>query len=461
MIRVMRAGRAAVLFKRTFPKGAIAVCMSMAAAAEAMAGGLGIREQSTFFQGASFAGAAAGGGLSASFWNPAAMSSAGYGLITESHFSLIVADFDVHGKSVGVLPGSALPPSTTPVGDRVAIDPMAIVGASYAAWRLNDDIVLGLAISSPFGSKNKTDQATWSGQYHYRSSELLTINVNPILSYRLSPGLSIGVGPQIQYMSLSLKANPSGGLAPSQSSSALEGDDIGVGVTAGVLWQPGAATSIGLGYRSAVSHEIEGDAAMAGGFLTTALGTEAFAPADFSAKLQTPEMVTLSARQSLTHDTRLLATIEWTNWSRLDEVEFRATAGGGIAAQPVIPGQTLSVLDFHWNDGWFFALGGEWDYSPSLTLRAGAAYEISPIREANQRKINVADSDRIWLSAGATYAVTEHMSVDVAYTHIFFDDAPIDSLTTSPGTSTTPVRRFVGSADQAADIVALSMKTKW
>lgn len=444
-------------------KGAIAVWSAVAISGEAMAGGLAIREQSASAQGASFAGAAAGGDLSASFWNPAAMSSAGYGLTSESHYALIHADFDVQAESVSVLPGSALPASTTLVDDRIQIDPLALVGSSYAAWRANDRLVLGLSITSPFGSKNKADNATWAGQYHYRSSELFTINVNPIASYQLTPHLSFGAGPQIQYLSLTIKANPSGGLAPPQSTSALDGDDIGVGFTAGMMWQPVSGTDIGVGFRSAVSHEVDGVARLASGYLTTGtmLGTVPFKSVDFKAKLQTPEIATLSLRQAMGQDTRLLGSVEWSNWSRLDQVDFIAQSTGGIAAQPVTPGHTLNVLDFHWNDGWFFALGGEWDYTKELTLRAGAAYEISPIRDADQRKINVADSDRVWLSLGATYAFSATTAFDFAYTHIFFDDAPIDSLTTTPAGPTAPVRRFVGYADQSADIIAMSLKTKW
>ncbi len=439
-------------------KGAVALCSVLALGGEATAGGLGVREQSTSAQGASFAGAAAGGDLSSSFWNPAAMSSAGYGLTTESHFALLSADIDVRAESVSIL-GAA----TTPVNDHADIDTLVLIGSSYGAWRVNADVVLGLAINAPFGSKNKAHDPTWSGQYHFRSSELLTINVNPIVSYQLAPGLSLGAGPQFQYMALTIKANPSGGFATPQGNAVLDGDDIGLGFTAGMLWQPSPATSIGLGFRSAVAHEIEGDAANASGVLATgiALGTVPFAPMNFEAKLHTPEIATLSVRQTISHNTRLLATVEWSNWSRLDQVDFVATTGGGIAAQPVIPGQTISVLDFHWDDGWFFALGGEWDVSKALTLRTGAAYEISPIRDADQRKINVADSDRFWLSAGATYAIRATTAFDVAYTHVFFEDTPIDSLTTTPGGPTTPVRRFIGNADQAADIVAVSLKTKW
>jgi long-chain fatty acid transport protein len=444
-------------------KATAAIC-SVACAHGALAGGLGVREQSVSSQGASFAGSAAGGDLSSSFWNPAAMAIAGEGLATESHFALIVPDIDVQAESIGILPGSAATPSTSAVSDGTELDQPALVGASYASWRANESLVLGLGINAPFGTANKASDPTWSGEYHYRASQLLTVNVNPMASYRLAPGFSVGVGAQLEYMKLTIKANPSGGLAPSQANSVLEGDDVGVGFTAGVLWQPSPATNVGLGFRSSVAHKIVGDASSANGLLTTGtmLGTQPFEPVDFKAKLHTPEIVALSLRQALDPRTRLLATVEWSNWSRLDRIDFVATDEGGLAAQPVPPGRTINVLDFGWDDGWFFALGGEWDYSRQLTLRAGAAYEISPIQDASQRKINISDTDRIWLSVGATYALSTTTAFDVAYTHIIFeDDAPIDALTTAPGGATTPVRRFLGSADQAADVMAVSLKTRW
>ena len=124
-------------------------------------------------------------------------------------------------------------------------------------------------------------------------------------------------------------------------------------------------------------------------------------------------------------------------------------------------GTTLSVFDFHWNDGWLFSVGGEWDYSKTLTLRTGVGYEISPIRNADQRKVNITDSDRVWLAAGATYKWSQATSFDFGYSHIFFQDAPIEANTTSPGTLTTPVRHFSGSASQQADIFSVSLKTRW
>ena len=65
----------------------------------AEAGGFAIREQSAQFQGSSFAGSAAGGGLSSMYWNPAALGQADWGLISESHFSGIFGQAEKIGRA--------------------------------------------------------------------------------------------------------------------------------------------------------------------------------------------------------------------------------------------------------------------------------------------------------------------------------------------------------------------------
>ena len=69
----------------------------IAATADANAGGFAVREQSAWGQGASYAGVAAGGSLSAMFWNPATMTQVP-GIQTQSVLS-------------GILPSSANTPS--------------------------------------------------------------------------------------------------------------------------------------------------------------------------------------------------------------------------------------------------------------------------------------------------------------------------------------------------------------
>jgi long-chain fatty acid transport protein len=395
----------------------------------ASSGGLAIREQSATHQGASFAGNAAGADLSAGFWNSAAIGTFQGSYASESHGSL-----DLPNTAIGEARTSP------PIGgvSEVETDRLALVSSSYYAYRLSPHLVLGLAANSPFGLSNEADDPNWVGRLHHRSAKLFTVNINPMASYQVAPGLFVGGGAQIEYADLKFKTAASA--APSASNKVINGDDIGAGFTAGVLWLPRPGTSVGLGFRSSVSHELEGDIFV--------VDTPGAGRSTIEIGIDTPEIATLSLRQAVSPTARLLGTVEWTNWSRLDIIPAIEKSGDF--------GGALPTFDFRWHDGWFFALGAEWDRSPALALRAGVAYEISPVRNATERLPQVPDSDRLWLSAGASYKVSEWLSVDLAYSHVFFDDAPIERI---PPSAPSPL--LVAEANQSADIVSLAIKTKW
>ena len=96
-----------------------------------------------------------------------------------------------------------------------------------------------------------------------------------------------------------------------------DADDYGFGLTAGVLVTPLPGTEIGLGYRSFIDHEAEGTA--------TINGVALDATAD---GLDLPDTVTFGIRQRITDAFRVMAGVEWSNWSRFQEVELSTDAGG-------------------------------------------------------------------------------------------------------------------------------------
>ncbi|MFM9942741.1 MAG: OmpP1/FadL family transporter [Hyphomicrobiaceae bacterium] len=397
----------------------------------ALAGGFAVREQSTEFQGMSFAGSAAGGALSSMFWNSAALGGQGWGLLNSSNYAYIIAD-----SEITVLPGTSA--ALGGVGTSVDIGRDAIVPADYYSYRLSKDMVIGLGINAPFGLGTEVNNPNWAGQFHHRSSKMVTYNFNPTLAYQLHSGLWVGVGLQVEYMSLRLKQAAS---PLNLNTAVLKGDDIGVGVTAGIMWEVHKGTTFGLGWRSSVEHSIsDGESFVNGsGAPKTAISTS----------LSTPDIVTFSFRHALHANTRLLGTVEWTNWSKFGTIPVTVNATGA----------TLANLDFQWHDGWLFALGGEYDWSDRLTLRAGVAYELSPIQNATERILQVPDSDRWWLSMGASYKYSETTTLDFAYTHIFFDGGAIDRTPAAVGLAPLNLR-LVGESDQSADILSFAIKMK-
>lgn len=422
--------------------GALFASTALLMAGDALAGGFAIREQSAQFQGSSFAGAAAGGGLSSMYWNPAAAGEVvGPGIVSESHFAGIfghatneVTLFDppgVAGPFTGAQAAGVFGvPATS--GD---IAPTALVGASYYAYKLSPSLTAAMSLTSGFGLTTKPNNFNYLGSQLAETTKLLTINAAPTLAYEIAPGIIIGAGAQIQYATA--KFMFATGTPTGAATQIKDADDFAFGATAGILLKPSAGTSIGLGWRSQLTHTLEGDFAFSGG---------GFVPGA-KADLDLPDIVTLSLRQAIAPNMRLLGTIEWTNWSRFKELKLENTT----PALPAIPA--------NWSDSWFFALGGEYDMQPGVTLRAGVAYEISPVDDPSKRIVSIPDNDRVWLSAGASVQLTENMSADFAYTHVFVETGEFvrDTINLGPNTSS----HIEGQSEAQVDIFSASLKTRW
>lgn len=410
---------------RTWLLGTVALGALVATAGTAAAGGLEVREQSAFFQGTSFAGAAAGGSsLSSIFWNPAASSFVGSGVTTDSSYSLILpqTELTADGAPLG---GVGLTDLTTDIGRD------AVVPASYFAWRYNDRTVFAVSMNSPFGLGTKPDSRSWAGSYIGASSKVFSLNVTPTVSYQITPQISIGAGAQFQYVELKrFKAN-----ANVAGSSNLEGDDIKVGGVAGINITPFRGTSIGLGYRSRIEYDVKGTAESPIG---TGLGGIALG-------ITTPDKVTLSLRQELGSAMRLLGTVEWTNWSLLDQSPVTLRVPGN---------PQIALLDFGWEDGWFYSIGGEYDVNDKLTVRAGVAYEESPIQDDEARLLQVPDNNRVWASVGATYKWSESTQINFGYSHVFVEEGDFIRTPASGGPTLT------GEADSSADIISVGLTMK-
>jgi long-chain fatty acid transport protein len=397
----------------------------------AVAGGYAAREQSAQFQGSSFAGAAAGGALSSMFWNPAAASQARPGLSTESSYSGIFGNTTI----------TALPASTNFAfgADSGNIDKPRLVSGSYGAYRFSDKLVLGASFNSPFAMTTEA-KSVYAGSVQATTSVIKTYNLNAVLSYQLGNGLSIAAGPQIQYLSTVFKfAN---GLPPTGNTVA-DNSGTSVGAVAGVLWEPSKSTSIGLGYRSAVSHTLKGDYS-----LDKIAGTVNSSRSDIT----TPDMVTLSLRQTIAPQWTGLGTIEWTNWSRTKQ--FSAVCDG---VGPLCPagsdGKALYSSVANWSNGWFVSAGLEYAYNPALTVRTGLSYERSPIQNLSERTPRFTDSDKIAGSIGGSYAFTASTTLNLAYSHVFAKDSQIDR--------TANTGRLLADVNSHTDIVSAGLKTKW
>src|SRR5262245_51394345 len=160
--------------------------------AAAQAGGFAVREQSAYGQGSSFAGMAApGDSISSMYWNPAAVTS--------------VKSTTVEGDITGVFPESELnvdPTRTTlaPLGfdNGGNIGQSGVVPSGYLAMPISDQLYFGLGVNAPYGFSTSSNSPSVV-MFSHLDSEVKSIDVTPVLGFKLNDMVSIAAGVQVQY----------------------------------------------------------------------------------------------------------------------------------------------------------------------------------------------------------------------------------------------------------------------
>jgi long-chain fatty acid transport protein len=428
-------------FNRSLSLAAVSFAALIAAQGGAQAGGFAIREQSATAQSYSFAGAASGSGyLSSMFWNPAVITMAP-GWHSEWHLSLIVPRVDINPD-----------PRQTPTalfGASGDIGQDAIVPTGFASYQVNDKIWLGLSSTAPYGLVTDPRE-NWAGQVYSRSSRIFSVNVNPVIGVKVTDWLSVAAGPSLQYFDIRLKSAvptpltlPGTAIRPGQPSGILEGDDFGFGFTAGLTITPFAGTTIGVGYRSAVEHDLEGTFTLPAGVAAPiAIRTP------INATLKTPDQVTVGLSQVISPAMTVHLGFEWTNWSVLKTPLVTSEATGAVVQE----------LPLNYSDGFFYSLGMDYRLNNQWIVRAGVAYEDSPI-DTEVRSTRLPDNDRIWASIGLGYQWNDKLSFDIAYTHIFAKETDIRIV--EGHQDYRAGLPFVADVDSSVDIVSVGLRYRW
>ncbi len=315
-----------------------AVAAFVAATADANAGGLAVREQSAWGQGASFAGVAAGGSSSAMFWNPATMTQIP-GLQSNSVWS-------------GIMPYASNSPNVAasipfgPLGGTGDSAQDALVPAAYYTWQIRPDLWIGMSVNSPFGLSVKEPGAWAGGGYGAYWTNLKTYNATPTVAYRINDWISIGAGVQVQYAqtTFGFAFNGLGAGAPA----GLNGGGWGYGFTAGVTLTPTQNLTVGLGYRSGINQKLNG------ALMLPAIPSPPFGPStpgSINATVNLPDIVTASVRYRFAPQWTALGTVEWSNWSRIGTVAVLQPNG----APALVAGQAFGFAVPV--SGWLVLLG--------------------------------------------------------------------------------------------------------
>lgn len=398
-----------------------------------------VREQSAYSQGASFAGAAAQtNALSSFFFNPAIITEF-EGLTLEADISAIFPFTDVDTSVANANTGVPLVDGTRAAafGGRSStgnIGREALVPASYASYQFNEKVWFGLAVNSPFGLGTRSDPGSLEALSSQEFSAL-SVNFQPTVAYKFSERFSIAIGAQAQYIDVEQSTNTLAGGGTVNAE--LNATDWSFGVIVGATFKPTEKTTIGIGYRSQQDVNLDGDLVLRTGqndpqIVPNAATGLTITPA--SADLALPDIVNLGISHKFTDRVTGLASFSWENWSRLQSVAVVTRPAAASPAGAGIFPTTAATFDFNLEDSFFYAIGGEFDATEHLKLRAGIAYETSPTNNQD-RTAALPDNNRLWVSVGGSMKITERIEADFGATWIRVErDTPISNSFQSAAT---------------------------
>ncbi|NQY84257.1 MAG: transporter [Alcanivorax sp.] len=367
------------------------------ASGTAAASGFGVSYQSVSAMGTAYAGSAVLSEDATNQWyNPATLAGLNTAEVSiAAHQVWIDTSFKANGASGP--------------GDFEDVEPF--VGSVFMAMPFNDRVTFGLGINAPFGTKIEYED-NWgnalsptgvpaAGDFYAQTSDVQTINVNPAVGIQITDNLRLGAGVNYQQIEADIE----------NAATRLEGDDDAYGWNVGLTYSPDEYNHFGVAYRSEISYDIDGDIT----FKPASAGPFA---GQYSGKtsLDLPAVLQLSYAGDLTDRTQLLLGVERTDWSSLDRLVIDHS---GPAPLP-----NPAIEEFGWDDTTRYSAGVRHTLHNDTVLRFGLAKEESTQSSDNRSAISP-DSDRIWATIGAGFNPTDNLSIDVAYAHIFVDDADI------------------------------------
>lgn len=435
----------------SFAVGLATVLAATAFAGTAYGSGFGLLEQSARSLGRAHSGGAAlVDDPSAIFYNPAGltlltrpefMASASY-IKLEANFTKDIA-VDAAGRPLsGPEDGGANKPGYVPA---------IFFGAPF-----NDRWAWGVGLYAPFGLN--TDYHSDSiMRYQAIYSGVAVVNLTPTIAYKINDVYSIGLGLDVQRASVKLtndidygavcfgSVDPvtcaGMGLVPQSHDGfvSVDGSSTDYGWNIGVLANYGA-TRVGFTYRSAIDHDIDGNArfeAVPAVFAAQGL----FQSGGAKATLKTPDAASLSFAHDLNPKWTISGDVTWTHWARFKEIRIDFDN----------PKQPPTIKPENWQNTWRFSAGVDYHYNSAWTLRGGLAFDQTAIQD-KFRDPRLPGDNRRWVALGASWHINGDATLDIGYAHLFLsDNIPIDQV----GTTGDHIK---GSYDVATEIASIGLR---
>ncbi len=272
----------------------------------------------------------------------------------------------------------------------------------YAVGKLNEKSAIGLSINTPFHQRSKWDD-DWAGRYITKENNIKAVYIQPSFGYALSDVVGIGGGPNVAFGSMYISrdlpiASQSGDIGLE-----LDGKSVGFGFSIGLFFNFSDEFTAGINYRSPVKMKVkDGDASFSN--VPQSLADDYPSSVSFESEFKLPSVIVAGAAVDVTRELMICMDISYTFWNVFDSLSYKF--------------KDHENLDYgtgaFYKNSFAVRLGGQYEISDIINLRAGVAFDKSPVEDGYVSPENP-DADRFMFSLGGSVKFGEHIGVDLAY----------------------------------------------
>jgi long-chain fatty acid transport protein len=251
----------------------------------------------------------------------------------------------------------------------------------YGTYQVNDKIFAGLGVYNPFGLG-----IDWPSPLGVKC-DLHAWYINPSIAYKVNDKLSVGIGVSYVYASAELTT-------PSMW---LKGDGHDISFNFGVMYKLMDELSLGLSYRTKAEIEFSGDVKIPPSSPMTLAG---------KTKLPMPGNLLIGLAYDLSRDVTIEGDFQYVQWSVYDQLSISTPYG-------------TQNLPKKWVDNVILRGGMEYKADEKSTIRGGVILDLSP-QPPSRTELMLPDGDRVDISFGGSYKITEQIHVDASYMLVMF-----------------------------------------
>jgi long-chain fatty acid transport protein len=400
--------------------GSITIFCFLYAVHSAYASGFGIFTQSASSLGQGSAVVAHTDSPSTIFFNPALMNRLD-GTQVEIGTTLLFPERELKSDSTGI--------------NYETRDTVFFPSTFYITHKFNNKFSAGLGVFNPFGLG--TDWGgNWEGKYLATNSEMETFNINPAISWQVTPWFSVAAGMDILLLDATLEnkidTSAAAGLPPGtlpDMGQKFRGDGMGIGYNLGAAVDLGKDVTVGVSYRSEIKVDPKGDVTfdIPNGIPGTLSGL--FPNTGARTQIKLPQQVYAGIAYKGFDPMTMEIGMRWEGWSSFNQLKIDFD-------QPVA-GSTTAVQARNWKDTFAIDFGARYKLNDTVSLLGGYLYGQNPVPDSTFEPA-IPDSDTHLFCVGTDLKFSK-LSLALAYAYQLQLDRSKNNVIgdpLSPGTGT-------------------------